>query len=533
MNTIPEFDRSVRPGCMAARGHRACPWPSALLILLALLCAVSVSAQRPTTLIADEETIEVPLYKSRTVQLERAVRRVSVGNAEIADILILRSNQIYIQGKSLGSTNVLLWDSGDNLVAGLNVDVGHDLNGLKAKLHQLMPDEQIQIYSAQGSLALAGEVTSAARLDTAMQIARSYTGDSDTVVNLMSVGGSQQVMLKVTVAEVSRTVARRLGFKFNALDTSHSHWVGGGVRGGAAVPGINLNNGAAIFEVNPAVPTIDNTGLFASYLSETFLFNATMEASKENGSAKILAEPTLTTLSGQEARFLSGGEFPIPVPQGNQGITVEFKEFGIGLKFLPVVLDSGRINLRINVSVSDLLASSAITLQSNDTNAQFYVPALSTRSAYSTVELGDGQSIGIAGLISETTRDSMSKFPGLGDIPILGHLFRSQEFEKGETELVIMVTPQLARPMARRTQRLPTDSYVEPAAWEFYLLGRTGGTSFHRRADRGDTQRSSPNAQEPTPTSRTAPTQGPPVTSGGVEADFGHALEQDSTADNN
>jgi pilus assembly protein CpaC len=353
----------------------------------------------------------------------------------------------------------------------------------------------------------------------------------------MSVGGSQQVMLKVTVAEVSRTVARRLGFKFNALETGDSNWIGGGVRGGAAVPGISLDNGASLFEVNPVIPTIDNTGLFASYLSETFLFNATMEASKENGSAKVLAEPTLTTLSGQEARFLSGGEFPIPVPQGNQGITVEFKEFGIGLKFLPVVLDSGRINLRINVSVSDLLATSAITLQSNDTNTQFFVPALSTRSAYSTVELGDGQSIGIAGLISETTRDSMSKFPGLGDIPILGHLFRSQEFEKGETELVIMVTPQLARPVALRTLRLPTDSYVEPAAWEFYLLGRTGGTSFHRKAPRRDAVRpsSSAAAPAPAPTSAptSAPTQAPPITSGGIEGDFGHALDQDSTPDNN
>lgn len=492
----------------------------AIALLLVFLCPPTADAQqqRAAMLISasqEDETIQVPLYKSRIVQLQRPVSRVSVGNADIADILIFRSNQIYIQGKGLGTTNVLLWDSGDNLVAGLNVEVGHDVNSIKSKLHQLMPDENIQVYSSHGAVVLSGEVTSAARLDTAMQVARSFSNGSENVVNLMGVGGSQQVMLKVTVAEVSRTVLRRLGIKFNAVHTGDSNWIFGGVQGGASVPGLFGDLSAPVFEVNPVTPVIDNTGLFASFLSENFLFNATLEASKENGSAKILAEPTLTTLTGQEARFLSGGEFPIPVPQGNQGITVEFKEFGIGLKFLPVVLDSGRINLRINVSVSELVSTSSIVLQSDDTVSQFFIPGLSTRSAYSTVELGDGQTIGIAGLISENTRDMVQKFPGLGDVPILGHLFRSQQFQKGETELVIMVTPHLAQPIDRRAVRLPTDSYVEPSDWEFYLLGRTGGSGV-RTNPSGDSVGSTG-------------IQAMPVTHGGTEDAFGHALDHDTS----
>lgn len=503
----------------------AMAWSLALLIIVLLsLYPGSVAAQdnpESDLVVATEEedTVQVALYKSRIVKLQKPVRRVSVGNSDIADILIFRSNQIYIQGKKLGSTNVLLWDNRDNLVAGLNVVVGHDLNTLKAKLHQLMPDENIEVYSSQGSLVLSGEVSSAARLDTALQLARSFAaGKDEGVVNLMGVGGSQQVMLKVTVAEVSRTLLRKLGFKFNALHTGDSNWIFGGVRGGASVPGLELDAGVPSFEVNPVTPVIDNTGLFASFLSENFLFNATLEASKENGSTKILAEPTLTTLTGQEARFLSGGEFPIPVPQGNNGITIEFKEFGIGLKFLPVVLDSGRINLRINVSVSELISTSSVLLQSDDTTSQFFVPALSTRSAYSTVELGDGQTIGIAGLISENTRDLVNKFPGLGDVPVLGHLFRSQEFEKGETELVIMVTPQLAQAVSRNSVRLPTDSYVEPSDWEFYLLGRTGGSGRHSK-------KVSHAMNEPA-------AQSLPMTNGGVEGTFGHALEQDMVPEN-
>jgi pilus assembly protein CpaC len=193
--------------------------------------------------------------------------------------------------------------------------------------------------------------------------------------------------------------------------------------------------------------------------------------------AKVLSEPTLTTLTGQEAQFLSGGEFPIPVPQGgtSNAITITFKEFGVGVKFLPVVLDSGHINLTLNVNVSELTSNNQVVLSTPGTTSTFLIPSLTKRSASSTIELANGQTIGIAGLINDNVRQFVDKLPGLGDIPLLGALFRSQEYRSGKTELVIFVTPHLARPIAPQQVRLPTDSFVPPDDLEFYLLGRMEG----------------------------------------------------------
>jgi len=184
----------------------------------------------------------------------------------------------------------------------------------------------------------------------------------------------------------------------------------------------------------------------------------------------------LTTLTGQQAEFLSGGEFPVPVPQGNNGTTtIEFKPYGVGLKFLPVVLSDGRINLKINVSVSELTGAESIVLQNEDSSVRTFVPSIRQRSASATVELGDGQSMGLAGLLDDKLRESVSKFPGLGSIPVLGALFRSSEYQKGQTELVILVTPHLAKPVAPGSVTLPTDKFVEPNDTDFYLLGRMEG----------------------------------------------------------
>jgi pilus assembly protein CpaC len=239
--------------------------------------------------------------------------------------------------------------------------------------------------------------------------------------------------------------------------------------------------------------------LFTSFLSDDFIFNMALNAAKENGLAKILAEPTLTTLTGQEAEFLSGGEFPIPVPDEDGGTTIEFKDFGVALKFLPVVLGDGIINLKVNISVSELKNNNAIGLGNEFTNSSFIIPALSKRSAQATYELRDGQTIGVAGLISENLREVVSKFPGLGSVPILGALFRSQDFVKGETELVIMITPRLAKPIDPKQLTLPTDSFVEPSDAEFYFLGRLEG-----KRNPSETRNSS---------------------EGGTDSDFGHQVQ--------
>jgi pilus assembly protein CpaC len=238
--------------------------------------------------------------------------------------------------------------------------------------------------------------------------------------------------------------------------------------------------GPAIKEFKPNDPAIINQGLVYGFLNGDFLFNLALDAAKQHGAAKILAEPTLTTLTGQEAQFLSGGEFPIPVPQGGAvsgSVTIEFKEFGVSLRFLPVVLSNNQINLKLNISVSELSAANSIGLQSNGVTSTFVIPSLAKRAASATVEVADGETIGIAGLISESTRSSITKFPGLGDVPVLGALFRSEDFQKGQTELLIIVTPRLAKPLPKTRVPLPTDGFTDPTDAEFYLMGRVQGSA--------------------------------------------------------
>jgi len=480
----------------------------------------------------------VPLYKSRVLGSDVPIARVSVGNPDIADILILRDRELYVLGKDLGTTNVLLWDNMDQLVGSVSVEVAHDLDALKLRLHELLPNEQIAVYASQRSIVLAGSVSSLTSMDAALQLARSYLAQVGTavseqafeqqqsssqdrtggqVINLMQVSGAQQVMLEVKVAEISRTELRRFEMQFNAIDVGSGKWNFGGVNGGATFPDALFGEnelripvfselapfGPAADEFMPNPMSISDTGFFASLLTTNGMLNIALDAAKEQGLAKILAEPTLTTLSGQEARFLSGGEFPIPVPQGLNGITVEFKEFGVGLQFLPVVLGSGQVNLKLNITVSELSGANNVLLRAEDTTSTFFVPSLNKRSASATVEIGDGQTIGIAGLINENVREVVNKFPGLGSIPILGNLFRSQQFQQGESELVILVTPRLARPLPPGPVRLPTDDFIEPNAMEFYLLGRMEG-----KPREGDSE-------------------APPSTrnTGGVESGFGQAVQ--------
>ena len=288
------------------------------------------------------------------------------------------------------------------------------------------------------------------------------------------------------MAEIARTELKRLQPRFNAFGRQ-GLWNYGGVNGGATFPdavfgteglrspvfpgGAAGSVGPAIDEFAPNDLVIQSQGIFAGYLSDSFFFNLALDAAKEKGLARILAEPTLTTLTGQPASFLSGGEFPIPVPSGLDNVTIEFKDFGVGLNVLPVVLSDGRINVRIDVAVSELSNATSVLLSPRNSASTFVVPALNKRSASGTVELADGQTIGLAGLINDTTRSTVEKFPGLGSLPVLGALFRSQQFLSGESELVILVTPRLAKPVDPKKLSLPTDGYIPPTDAEFYLLG--------------------------------------------------------------
>ena len=491
--------------------------------LAALVCAampLHSSAQDRTEQVVHAErntNVVAPLYKSRVVVLPAPVKRVSIGNPDIADVLILGNDALYVLGKDLGTTNVLLWDREDQLVSALNVSVTHDLDGLRRQMQVVLPSEKIELASVQRNIVLSGQVSSVVKMDAALQLAKGYLEQAATakekimfkqeagggggkedkkagqVINLMTVGGVQQVMLQVRVAEVRRDAVKKLNAQMSAINNS-GKWVLGGVNGGATFPdaifqpgdvripifgnGTNAGGnpiGPVFDEFMPNTPTISSTGLFGSFLSNDFLANVVLDAFQNRGLAKILAEPTLTTLTGQEAEFLSGGSFPIPVSQERGTISIQFKDFGVKLLFVPLVLDDGRINLKLNVSVSELVDSNSLVLTPSDTTSRFAIPSLSERRAVSTVELYDGQSIGIAGLVNESMRSAVNKFPGLGDIPILGHLFRSQDFQKGQTELVILVTPRLAKPIKPGEVKLPTDAIVDPSNAEFFLGGRIEG----------------------------------------------------------
>jgi pilus assembly protein CpaC len=297
-------------------------------------------------------------------------------------LLLLRSTELYVLGKDLGTTNVLLWDADDILVAVVSVEVTHDLESLKKKLHDLMPNEAIEVRAAQRSIVLSGTVSSPTNVTAAVAIAKGYLaeagtaketevfdqsqgGDSGEVINLLQVGGAQQVMLEVKVAEISRRELRKFDMQFNAMLTS-SRWTTGATSGGTTFPDGLIDN----FAPNDLI--IEDKGLFAGLATNDFLINLTLEAAKENGLAKILAEPNLTTLSGQ---------FPIPVPQGNDSVTIEFKEFGVGVGFLPVVLGDGRINMVLNIAVSELTNVSNVEVSSDSSSTSFLVPSLSKRSA--------------------------------------------------------------------------------------------------------------------------------------------------------
>ncbi|HBB16941.1 MAG TPA: hypothetical protein DCZ97_08030 [Syntrophus sp. (in: bacteria)] len=333
---------------------------------------------------------------------------------------------------------------------------------LKEALYKILPDEkEIRVTQTGESVTLSGMVSSTSNLAQVLAIAESYYPKK--LINLIEVGGVHQVMLEVRVAEMSRSLLRRLGVNFNYISEN-------GVNFGLSLLGSLASLGSV---------TTGSVGNVTQRVNAIFRFTGAgmtwtpfIDALKDEGLLKVMAEPTLITMSGKSANFLAGGEFPIPVPQTSgtgTTLTVQYKPFGVGLNFSPVVLNSKKISMQVAPEVSDLDFSNAIQMSG------FVIPALTTRRVATTVELGDGQSFAIAGLLKDNVREVVSKFPLLGEIPILGALFRSTSFQKNETELIIIVTPHLVKPMNLAKQTLPTDRYIEPNDFEFYLLGAMEG----------------------------------------------------------
>jgi pilus assembly protein CpaC len=441
-----------------------------LIIAVVVLFAGPAAAQSRVVTVSDESKhageFVVPLNKSQILRLDVPFADLLVGNAEIADVLALTDRSIYVLGKTMGSTSLTIYGRNRTLIAVADLVVTHDIDGLKARLFELMPDENIEVRPLNTSIVLSGTVSSATRLERARMVAEQYTGSEGAVTNLMSVKGSQQVMLAVRFSEVSRDASKELGINGSFLaDDFLIAW------GDSLSQGFNLDvNNGSFSAANPAV-ALSGFGAGAGVIDlGSSALGLAFDALEDKGLSKTLAEPNLIALSGETASFLAGGEFPIPVAQqtanqetGQGGtITIEFKEFGVSLAFSPTVLDDGLINLIVSPEVSALDFSLAAE----------GVPALTTRRATTTVELRDGQSFAIAGLLQEDFTDNIEQFPGLGDLPVLGALFRSTEYQRKETELVILVTPHLVQPAPAGSLAAPSDNFVPPSDLDLFLHGR-------------------------------------------------------------
>ena len=411
------------------------------------------------------ETKKLTLVSGKSIVLRSTepISRVSIAAPEVADFLILSANEIYITGKAAGSTNLTLWQN-KKLVAIYDLEVGYNLSRLKQQIHEILPEEEaLQVIGTNDSITLSGKISNAVNLSQALALAKSYAPEGK-VNNFVEVGGVHQVMLEVRVAEMSRSITRRLGINFAAQKGDQ---FAVSLLGGLA----ELDEGIPAVESLLAGPAVNS--LFRFDTGEV-TWTGFMDALNEDGLLKILAEPTLITMSGQSANFLAGGEFPVPVPQGLGTVGIEYKPFGVGLVFAPTVLSKEKISIQVTPEVSELDFSTAAVIEG------FVTPGITTRRASTTVELGDGQSFAIAGLLRESVVTDVQKFPLLGDIPVLGALFQSKSFIKRETELVIIVTPHLVKPLDVAKVSLPTDFYVEPSAAEFYLFGKIEGSEKKR-----------------------------------------------------
>lgn len=425
--------------------------------MMALAIALAGSVSAPA--LAQSEayglhagSLEVSLNKSEVVTADRAIAQAMVGNPAIADVLPISDRSIYVLGKSVGTTSLTLYDRANRVIAVMDVSVGPDVTGIRRELSQLMPGENVDARISGGKIILSGTASSAGAAGKAAQIAEIFAGDQ--VVNLISVGGSQQVMLEVRFAEVQRSVGEQLGTRALGGAKDFAFGIGDGASANS-VDGISVDGVSGAYGVLGALFSLGDINI-----------EAYLDVLERKGLSKTLAEPTLVALSGEPAEFLAGGEFPVPVSQGDgDAITVEFKPFGVGLGFTPTVLADGIINLIVEPEVSSIDASASVTV------GGISVPGVQTRRAKTTLELRDGQSFAIAGLLRQDFQTSVRQLPLLGSIPILGSLFRSTSYQKGETELLIVVTPRLVKPIRPSQVKLPTDRIEDPDVLDTLLAG--------------------------------------------------------------
>ena len=424
--------------------------------------------------------LSLPVNKSQTLRVPRPFARIAVGNPKVADVQPVTDRTAYLIGNAIGTTNLTLYDKAGAVIAVVDVNVVPDAMGLKQKLAEILPTESLGVTVANDAVVLQGTASSAVALQRAVTLAEAYSPGK--VINMMGVGTAQQILLEVRFAEMQRGTAKALGVNI--------------VNYGANAGSFTANNGGTI-----TVPGTGISGTFGGNFNFQGL-NFTLQALERQGLIRTLAQPNIIALSGETANFLAGGEFPVPTGVALNGqVSIEFKQFGVGLAFTPTLLEDGLINLLVAPEVSSLDPAAGIDLNG------LRIPGLKVRRARTTLELRDGQTFALAGLIQNDFRDTMNRVPLLGRIPILGALFRSGGFERQETELVILVTPRIVRPVTAGTAlQMPTDRILEPEDAAFFLLGDSE-------------RRQQPGTMLPLPGPASAINK-----PGGVAADHGHIV---------
>ncbi|WP_442869671.1 type II and III secretion system protein family protein [Bradyrhizobium sp. CCBAU 11386] len=439
----------------------------------------------------DVQRVRVVVNKSRTFKVDTAFSTIVAGSPDIVDVKSLSDHMIYVQGKQTGTTNVILFDSSMKQIGVLDVEVVIDTGNLQQNIRTGTGMQGVRVTASEGQVVLSGTAADAVAAERAMAIATSTVAKGGTVVNAMSVAAPQQVMLEVRFLEVNRDAGRDLGVNLYAANANGTN-VGisglGGVTAAGRTP-IGGVNGAVGSPPTGSLPVLGTIGTlvgtaggvapapFGSLLTSLIRtsnggsVDLLISALETKGLARRLAEPNLTTLSGDAARFLAGGEFPVPIPNtttnGFPTVTIDYKKFGVELAFVPTVLSRGVINLRVEPSVSELDFTNAVVIQGTS------VPALTRRDARTTVELRDGQSFAIAGLLQTRNRQDVSQLPWIGSVPVLGTLFSSKSYQQQETDLVIIVTPHLVAPAVPGQQLAsPLDSRLPANDVDFFLNGQ-------------------------------------------------------------
>lgn len=409
------------------------------------------------------KSIVLPLDKSAIVELPYAAADVLVAQPNVVDAVVRTPRRVYLLGLSVGQTNAFFFDAQGRQILNLEIQVERDVDTLADVIRRVMPDSRVEVDAVNDNIILRGTVQSPAESANANSLAGRFINDPNKVVNMLKIRDPEQVMLKVRIVEMQRQLLKQLGV------TTSGTW--------------RLSDAAFNYTAANSIGTTGGIGLGGQKLNTGDLerFDASLQAFESNGLIRVLAEPNLTALSGEAARFLAGGEFPVPVGQDDGVITIEFKEFGVGLGFTPLVMGQGRINLKVSTEVSEVTTENAFfvpgvtTVDDNGnliTTAGLSIPGLSVRRANTTMELPSGGSLVMAGLLQEDMRSTVEGVPGMKDVPILGQLFRSRNYQNSETELVIIVTPYLVDPTHESELLDPTKGFVPASDAETILMGK-------------------------------------------------------------